>query len=103
MPLTTTGLFSGDNSEEYLASSARGSLRHCMENLALYASFILLLIRATLGRRKGVIHAVSALQQFFYLLTCGYLRVEFVLLSFSERYTSEGQTGVTEIANRIDL
>ncbi len=93
------GLFSGDNTEESLGSSARESLHHSMNNLALSARFILLLIRATLGRREAVLHTISALQQFFHLLTYGYLRVEFLLLSLSQQYTSEGQTGVTEVAN----
>ncbi len=77
----TAGLFSGDNTEEALASYARGSLPHCMDNLALSARSILLFIRATLGRKKGLFHTLSALQQFFHLLAFGYLRVEFLLLS----------------------
>ncbi len=77
----TAGLFSSDNNEEALASSARGYLHYCMENLALSDRFILLFIRAKLGRREVVLHAISAFQQSFDLLTYGYLRVEFLLLS----------------------
>ncbi len=94
----TARLFSGDNSEEALVSTARRSLPYCKDSLTLCTSLILLLILATLNRMEGVLNTVSAFQQsspFAYL----WLSAGGVSSFLSERYTSEEQTGVTESAN----